>query len=160
MRAAALAIVGALGLAVTAAFRWFGYDPEPCGWTCYSLPAFTDTRAPLHVSGDALGGLGLLAAVALVLCVLAALAAAALMLREGPRARRPLTALLALDVAATAILAVRVVTQPGLGRGEANRFVDVTPAAGIGLSFALLSLLGVALAWRASRRTTAPPLLS
>jgi heme/copper-type cytochrome/quinol oxidase subunit 1 len=157
VRAAALAVLGAVGLAVSAALQWFRYAPSACGWTCYSPlpPGSKPVRyRPIVESGTALGGLGTVAAVALVVCVLAALAAPLRAVRGGAGARLPLSALSALSVVATVVLVARVVTQPGLGRDLSNSLVDVTPAAWAGVGFAVLATLGVALARRAAPRAS------
>jgi len=160
VRAAALAVLGAVGLAVSAAFPWFRFDTAHfCGggdgWTCYAPLTDLAVLTGLPVArANALGGLGPVTAVALALCVLAMFAAAVLVVRGGVGARGPLTVALGASVGATALLVVRVVTQPGLGHGYPNRLVDVTPAAWIGVGFAVLATLGVALARRAAPRAS------
>jgi hypothetical protein len=150
------AALGAGGLAAVSVAQWFAFDiGQACGWTCYSPSGRAEGHAEhLLWSVDpatAYDGLGPLAAVALVVCALAALAAAVLVLAG----RRPPLALPVLALLGATGVAVRVVTQPGLGRGEPNRLVDVTPAAWVGMGCAVLAAAGVAVAWRASRLESA-----
>ena len=154
------AALGAGGLAAVSVAQWFAFDARHgCGWTCYSPLDATDGvetySAPpptlLSYPTTAYDGLGPLAAVALVVCVLAALAAAVVVLAG----RRPPLVLPVLAASGAAGVAIRVVTQPGLGHGLSNRLVDVTPAAWVGMGCALLAAAGVAVAWRASRLESA-----
>jgi hypothetical protein len=157
----ALALVGAIGLAIAAAFDWFSYDvARACGWTCYSPLASGETPAegaarlsPFDDPVTALDGLGAPVAVALVLVVLAGLVAAGLTLR-GRAAHRVLAGALAVTVFGTLAIAVRTITQPDVGRLQTpDGLVDVTPAAAIGIAFAVCTLAGTALLWRDARRT-------
>jgi hypothetical protein len=159
--AAALAGFGAAGLAVSAAFDWFSLDTAHprCGWTCYSPLALADYPSPPD-PGNAFTGLGPLAGSALILVVLAALLAAIVASRPIGHRSAVLIGALIVAVAGAAIVVVRTVTQPGLGRGEPNRLVDVTPAAWIGLGLAVTAALGTALVRRAAHRSAASPHLS
>ena len=142
---ALLAALGAGGLAAVSVAQWFVFDfRHGCGWTCYSPIASTGGAAGPDPA-SAYDGLGPLVAIGLVVCVLAAVAAAVLVLRD----RRPPLALLVLCALGAAGVAVRVVTQPGLGREAPNRLVDVTPAAWVGTGCAVLAVVGVAVARRA-----------
>jgi hypothetical protein len=161
---AALAAIGAIGLAVASLWDWFSYDVAAAcrgAWTCYSpLPPM-----PYHGPTDpvtAFDGLGPLAGTALVLAVPAGLLAAALALREVRHRDALLTGALTVGMAAAAIIAVRTVTQPDLGESHhvPNRLVDVTPAAWLGVGFAVIAALGTALVHRQARRSAASPHLS
>ena len=162
---AALAAFGALGLAIAAAFDWFRLDVAheclPQAWTCFGpTPAEAAVLAKRFPSPpyptNALDGLGLPVGAALVLVVLAGLVAATVR-----RRRRLLAGAAAVAIAGAAAIAVRTITQPNIGRPyEPNRLVDVTPAAWIGVGFAVVTAVGAALVWRDTRRTAAAPRLS
>jgi hypothetical protein len=156
-----LAGVGAVGLAVAAAFHWFALGkPDPCGWTCYSVNpdgttvSWPDSRVHPQSAYEAIGAVGI---VALAVIALGGVVAAASRLRRVVDRPRTLLAATALaGLAASAVLLVRTLwAQPGLGFGEPNELVALRPAAWIGLAFAVLTTTGLALLWAEARRTAA-----
>jgi hypothetical protein len=123
----AIAGAGALGLLVLLFLDWFALES--------TLRFALENVAPGAVNSSGWTSLGWLLVVLLVGAMLCATALVLLTIAARPVAQPVAAAVLTIVVGGLAalVLVLRVVTEPGLGVGAPNGFVDVKPAAWLGV---------------------------
>jgi hypothetical protein len=143
-----VAALGAAGLLVVLFFDWFGVDGRAAGWKAYA-------PATVHLSGW--GSLGWLMDVLLCIAIFGGASLSYMTIKRTSPAWPIGAAVLTVGLGFVTFiaLAIRVVTQPGLGLGLDNAPVLVEAPAYLGLLFAALIPLGGFLSLK-DERTDSP----
>jgi hypothetical protein len=147
-----VAALGAAGLFVSLFLNWFSVDGQAAGWRAY---APVGTHPSVHLSGW--GSLGWAMDVLLCVAILGGASLSYMTVKRASPAWPVGSGVLttALGSVIFLVLAMRVVTQPGLGLGLPNTPVLVEAPAYLGLLCALLIPVGAFLSLK-DERTDSP----
>jgi hypothetical protein len=144
------AALGAAGLFVSLFLNWFSVDGQAAGWLIYA-PA----QDGVHLSGW--GSLGWFMDLLLCLAIFGGASLSYMTIKRTSPAWPVGAGVLTWTLGSVIfiVLAIRVVTQPGLGLGLSNTPVLIEAPAYLGLFFALLIPVGAFLSIR-DERTDSP----